>query len=251
MSLVRLSLANSQPHAALWWKECLGQVLSCELGWVTPLLWLWTSHWPHRNNMMLGAANFWGYSTIQIKTTCENMSKTGSDCLLELEPGLFSALSFLICKAWTRITQSVPNSFSRRVPGNHSSLCSWPCISSHELQLSTFLGSKITADGDSIQEIKRRLLLGRKAITNLDSVLKSWDITLLTKVCIVKAIVVMYRCESWTIKKAEHQRIDAFKPWCCRRLLRVPWTARRSNQSILKEINLEYSLEGLMLKLKL
>ena len=117
-----------------------------------------------------------------------------------------------------------------------------------------FLGSKITADGDCSHEIKRCLLLGNKAMTNLDSVLKSRDITLPTKIHLVKAIVfpvVMYRCESWTIKKAERQRIDAFELWCWKRLLRVPWTARRSNQSILKEINPEYSLEGLMLKLKL
>ena len=116
-----------------------------------------------------------------------------------------------------------------------------------------FLGSKITADGDCSHEIKRRLLLGRKAMTNLDSVLKSRDITLPTKVHLVKAMffpVVMYGCESWTIKKSEHQRIDAFELWCWRRLLRVPWTARRSNQSILKEINLEYSLQALMLKLQ-
>ena len=114
-------------------------------------------------------------------------------------------------------------------------------------------GSQITADGDCSHEIKRRLLLGRKAMTNLDSILKSRDITLPTKVRIVKAVVfsvVMYGCESCTIKKAEHQRIDAFKLWCWRRLLRVPWTAR-SNQSILKELSPEYSLEGLMLKLKL
>ena len=117
-----------------------------------------------------------------------------------------------------------------------------------------FLGSKITADGDCSHEIKRCSFIGRKAMKNLDSILKSRDITLLTKVYIVKAMVfpvVMYRCENWTIKKAEHQRIDAFKLWCWRRLLRVPWTARTSNQSILKEINPEYSLEGLMLKLKL
>ena len=114
-----------------------------------------------------------------------------------------------------------------------------------------FLGSKITADGDCSHEIKRRLLLGRKAMTNLDSVLKSRDIT---KVHLVKAMVfpvVTYGCESWTIKKAECQRIDAFELWCWRRLLRVPWTTKRSNQSILKEISPEYSLEGLMLKLKL
>ena len=117
-----------------------------------------------------------------------------------------------------------------------------------------FLGSKITADGDCCHEIKRRLLLGRKAVANLGSILKSRDITLLIKVHIVKALVfpvVMYGCESWTIKKSEHQRIDAFELWCWRRLLRVPWTARRSNQSILKEISPEYSLEGLILKLKL
>ena len=115
-------------------------------------------------------------------------------------------------------------------------------------------GSKITADGDCSCEIKRCLLLGRKAVTNLDRILKSRDITLPTKVHLVKAVVflvVMYGCESWTIKKAEHRRIDSFELWCWRRLLRVPWTARRFNQSILKEISPEYSLEGLMLKLKL
>ena len=115
-------------------------------------------------------------------------------------------------------------------------------------------GSKITADGDCSHEIKRRLLLGRKVMTNLDSILKSRDITLPTKVRLVKAMVfpvVMYGCESWTIRKAECRRIDAFELWCCRRLLRVTWTTRRSNQSILKEISPEYSLEGLMLKLKL
>ena len=116
------------------------------------------------------------------------------------------------------------------------------------------LGSKITADGDCSHEIRRWLLLGKKAMTNLDNALKSRDITLLTKVQIVKATVfpvVRYGCENWTIKKAKHQRIDAFELWCWKRLLRVPWTARRSNQSILKEINPEYSLEGLILKLKL
>ena len=117
-----------------------------------------------------------------------------------------------------------------------------------------FLGSKITADGDCSHEIKRRLLLGRKVMTNLNSILKSRDITLPTKVHLVKAMVfpvVMYGCESWAIKKAECQRIDAFELWCWRRLLRVPWTARRSNQSILKQISPGCSLEGLMLKLKL
>ena len=115
-------------------------------------------------------------------------------------------------------------------------------------------GSKITADGDCSHEVKTRLLLGRKLMTNLDSILKSRDITLPTKVHLVKAMVfpvVIYGCESWTVKKAEHQRIDAFGLWCWRRLLRVPWTARRSNQSILKETSPVYSLEGLMLKLKL
>jgi len=116
-----------------------------------------------------------------------------------------------------------------------------------------FLGFKITTDGDYSHEIKRCLLLERKAMTNLDSVFKSRDSTSPTKVHIIKSVVfpvVMYECESWTIKKAEHQRIDAFELWGWRKLLRVPWTARRSNQSILKEINLEYSLEGLMLKLQ-
>ena len=115
-------------------------------------------------------------------------------------------------------------------------------------------GSKITADGDCSHEIKRCLLLGRKVLTNLDSILKSRDITLPTIVRLVKAMifpVFMYGCKSWTVKKAEHQRIDAFERWCWRRLLRAPWTARRSNQPILKKISPEYSLEGLMLKLKL
>ena len=117
-----------------------------------------------------------------------------------------------------------------------------------------FLGSKITADSDYSHEIKRHLLLGRKVMTNLDSIVKSRDITLLTKVCLVKAMVfpvVMYGYESWTMKKVEHWRTDAFELWCWRRLLRVPWTARRSNQSILKEISPGCSLEGLMVKLKL
>ena len=117
-----------------------------------------------------------------------------------------------------------------------------------------FLGSKITADGDCSHEIKRRLLLGRKAMTNLDNILKSRDISLPTKVCLVKAMVfpvVMYGCEIWTIKKGERRRVDAFEMWCWRRLLRVPWIARRSNESVLKEISPEYSSEGLMLKLKL
>ena len=116
-----------------------------------------------------------------------------------------------------------------------------------------FLGSKITVDGDCSHKIKRHLLLGRKVMTNLDSIFKSRDIPLPTKIHLVKAMVfpvVMYGCESWTIKKSERRRIDAFELWCWRRLLRIPWTARRSNQSILKEINPESSLEGLMLRLK-
>ena len=117
-----------------------------------------------------------------------------------------------------------------------------------------FWGSKVTADGDCSHEVKRCLPLGRKSMTNLDSILKSRDITLPTNIHLGRAMffpLVMYRCESWTIKRAEHQRIDAFELWCWRRLLRIPWTARRSNQSVLKEISPEYSLEGLMLKLKL
>ena len=120
--------------------------------------------------------------------------------------------------------------------------------------IALFWGSKITADDARSHEIKRNFLLGRKVMTNLDSILKSRDITLPTKIHLVKAMafpVVIYECESWTIKKAKHRRIDAFELWCWRRLLRVPWTARRSNQSILKEISPEYSLEGLMLKLQL
>ena len=124
----------------------------------------------------------------------------------------------------------------------------------NHLYISISVGSKITADGDCSHEIKRPLLLGRKLMTNLDSILISRDITLPKKVCLVKAMVfpvVMYGCESWSVKKAERRRIDAFELWCWRRLLRVPWTARRSNQSILKEISPGISLEGVMLKLKL
>ena len=125
---------------------------------------------------------------------------------------------------------------------------------SRETKTAILGGSKITTDGDCSHEIERHLLLGRKAMTDLDSILKSRDITLSTKVCLVKAVVlpvVIYGCESWTIKKAECQRIDAFELWCWRRLLRVPWTVKRSNQFILKYISPEYSLEGLILRLKL
>ena len=160
--------------------------------------------------------------------------------LTKIKTHLLAALKFNIQK--TKITASCP-------------IISWQI---DEKTMKTmrnfiFLGSRISADGDCSHEIKRCLLLGRKA-TNLDSVLKSRDITLLTKVCTVKAMVfpvVVYGCESWTIKKPECRRIDGFELWCWRRLLRVPWTARRSNQSILKEISPEYSLEGLQLKLKL
>ena len=133
-------------------------------------------------------------------------------------------------------------------------ITSWPIDGETVETVSDFGGSKITADGDCSHEIKRHLLLGRKAMTNQDSTLETRDITLPTKVCIVKAVVfpvVMYGCESWTIKKAQYQRIDTFELWCWKRLLRVPWTAKRSNQPILKEIRPEYSLERLMLKLKL
>ena len=137
-----------------------------------------------------------------------------------------------------------------------SPITSWQIDGETVETVSDFIlgGSKITAGGDCSHDIKRRLLLGRKLMTNLDSIFKSRDITLPTKVHLIKAIVfpvVMYGCESWTVKKAEHLRIDAFELWCWRRLLRVPWAARRSNQSILKEISPEYSLKGLMLKLKL
>ena len=135
-------------------------------------------------------------------------------------------------------------------------ITSWEIDGERVETVSDFIlgGSKITADGDCCQEIKGHLLLERKAMTNLDSILKSRDINLPTKICIVKAVVfpvVMYGCDNWTTKKAEHQKIDAFELWCWRRLWRGPWTARSSNQSILKEISPEYSLEGLMLKLKL
>ena len=141
-------------------------------------------------------------------------------------------------------------------PGKEFPITSWERDGETVETVSDFIfgGFKITADGDCSHEIKRRLLLGRKVMTNLDSIFKSRDITLPAKVHPVKAMVfpgVMYGCESWTIKKAERRRIDAFELWCWRRLLRVPWTARRSNQSILKEISPESSLEGLMLKLKL
>ena len=138
-----------------------------------------------------------------------------------------------------------------------SPITSWQIVGEKKMEIVAdfiFLGSKITVDGDCSYKIKRHLLLVRKIMTNLDSILKSRDIILTIKVSIVKAtvfLVVMYGCESWTIKKAKHRRIDAFELWCWRRLLRVPWTARRSNQSIPKEMNPEYSMEGLMLKLKL
>ena len=143
-----------------------------------------------------------------------------------------------------------------KIMASGATITSWEIDGETMERVADFIlgGSKITADGDCSHEIKRRLLLGRRVTTNLDNILKSRDITLPTKVRLVKAMVfpvVMYGCESWTIKKAKHQRIDAFELWCWIRLLRVPWTARRSNQSILKEISPGCSLEGLMLKLKL
>ena len=159
-------------------------------------------------------------------------------------------MAYLTFESWLKIQQSKNEDhgiWSHHFMGNR-----WG-NSGNSVRL-YFGGPKITADGDCSHEIERRLLLGRKTMTNLDSILKSRDITLLTKVRLVKAMVfpvVMYGCESWTVKKTEHPRIDAFELWCWRRLLRVPWTARRSNQSILKEISPGCSLEGLMLKLKL
>ena len=156
-----------------------------------------------------------------------------------------------------RVFSNESNSTFRKLRSWHlGPITSWQ-IDGETIETVTYfinLVSKITADGDCSHEIKRCLLLGRKAITNLDSILKSRDITLLTKICLVKAVVFpvgMHECDSWTIKKAEHWRIDAFELWCWRRLLRVPWTARKSSQSILKEISPKYSLEGLMLKLEL
>ena len=156
-------------------------------------------------------------------------------------------------KCWLSIIQYSKNK-DHVIQSSHFMANRWGNNENSDRLYFLYFLSKITADGDCNHEIKKHLLLGRKAMTNLDSVLKSRDITLLTKVCIVKALVlpvVMYGYESWTIKKAEHRRIDAFELWCWRKLLRVPWTARRSNQSILKEVNPGYSLEELMLKLKL
>ena len=153
---------------------------------------------------------------------------------------------------WSGLLLSFSNSYHSNP--NKPSHCGFDLHFPKTVSDFIFLGSKVTADGDCSHEIKRRLLLGRKVMTNLDSILKSRYITLPTKVRFVKAMVfpvVMYGCESWTVKKAECRRIDAFELWCWRRLLRVPWTARRSNQSILKEISPECSLKGLMLKLKL
>ena len=148
------------------------------------------------------------------------------------------------------------STFRKRRSWHSGPIISWQIDGETVETVSDFIlgGSKITADGDCSHETKRRLLLGRKVMTNLDSILKNRGITLPTKVRLVKAMVfpvVMYGCESWTVNKAEHRRIDAFEVWCWRRLLRVPWTARRSNQSILREISPGCSLEGLMLKLKL
>ena len=153
-------------------------------------------------------------------------------------------------KSWPKAQH--PENEDHGIWSHHFKTNRWETVET--VSVFIFLDFKITADGDCSHEIKRRLLLGRKFITNLDSIFKSRDITLPTKVRLVKTMffpVVMYGCESWTVKKAERRRIDAFELWCWKRLLRVPWTARRSNQSILKEINPEISLEGMMLKLKL
>ena len=186
----------------------------------------------------------WSWNSNTFTTWCEELTLWKRPCFWErLRAGEGDDREWDGCMAsltrWTRVSSSL-----------------WEIVKATVETVADFIfgGSKITADGDCSHEIKRRLLLGRKVMTNLDSILKSRDITLSTKVHLVKAMaftVVMYGCESWTIKKAEHQRIDTFQLWCWRRLLRVPWTARRSNQSILKEISPEYALEGLMLKLKL
>ena len=164
---------------------------------------------------------------------------------LQISPGLENTLTY-----WLKAQYS--GNWDHSIWSHHFMANRWG-NSGNSVRL-YFLGSKITADGDCSHEIKRHLLLGRKVMTNLDSILKSRDITLPTKVHLVKAMVfpvVMYGCESWTVKKAEHRRIDAFELWCWRRLLRVPWTARRSDQSLLKEMSPGCSLEGLTLKLKL
>ena len=174
--------------------------------------------------------------------------------MAESEEELFKSL-FMIVKVETEKAGLKLNIQKTKIMAS-GPITSWP-IDGETVQTMAdfiFLGSKITVDGACSHEIKRHLLLGRKVMTNLDSIFKSRDITLSTKVCLVKAMVfpvVMYGCEIWTIKKAERQRIDAFELWCCRRLLRVPWTARRSIQSILKDISPGCSLEGLMLKLRL
>ena len=183
------------------------------------------------------------FSTFHSFSTFHTVCKTSSDNHFAFLHFFFLGMVLITASC----TMSEPGIWSHRFMGNR-----WETIET----VTEFIlgGSQITADGDCTHEIKRHLLLGRKVITNLDSILRSRDITLPTKVLLVKAMVfpvVMYGCESWTIKKAEHRRIDASELWCWRRLLRVPWTARRSNQSILKEISPEYSLEGLMLKLKL
>ena len=202
------------------------------------------------------------------------MKSTRQDAHSSLDPRWWNILERSVPYIWSGRSlnnQNITESKQRHINGNYkvglklniqktkimasSPIISWQVDGETVERVRDFIlgGSKITADGDCSHEIKRCLLLGRKVMTNLDSIL-SRDITLPTKVHLVKAMafpVVMYGCESWTIKKAEHQRTDAFEVWCWRRLFSVPWTARRSNQSILKEISPEYSLEGLMMKLKL
>ena len=184
-------------------------------------------------------------------------SRHSHHCRQLLSPCLFNLYAeYIMRNAGLEETQAGNKSAGRTKITASGPITSWEIDGETVETVSDFIfwGSKITADGDCSHEMKRCLLLGRKVMTNLNSILKSRDITLPTKVCLVKAMVfpvVMYGCESWTVKKAEHRNIDAFELWCWRRLLRVPWTARRSNQSILKEISPGYSLEGLMLKLKL
>ena len=195
--------------------------------------------WQHRASLSLAAKNIINLISVLTIWWCPCVESS----LVLLEEGVCYDQCILLAKLSIRKTKIMAS----------GPITSWE-IDGETVSDFIFLGSKITADGDCSHEIKRHLLLGRKVMTNLDSIFKSRDITLSTWVCLVKAMVfpaVMYGCDSWTVKKAECRRIDAFELWCWRRLLRVPWTARRSNQSILKEISPECSLEGMMLKLKL
>ena len=218
-------------------------ILALSLGRYLPILHP-TSPWLKTVNCMLQQTRGYQHSLeIQGRADCFSLSSKDRLGRISSSPGDFSL--FLLRPSFNGFDEAHP-----------LYITSWETDGDTVETVSDFifLGPKISADGDCSHEFKRRLLLGRKVMTNLDSILKSRDITLPTKVCLVKAMVfpvVMYGCESQMVKKAEHQRIDAFELWCWRRLLRAPWTARRSNQSILKEISPGCSLEGLMLKLKL